>query len=102
MLSNTIQRLFDRIKKGFGGILQIFTGSHDSKIRPFFGIKLHNPKVQFSNVKTIVLEQTTFLQFMEKVDRAVDLAASLIFWGPGPKGPGPGTQLAPRDPRAPP
>ena len=36
------------------------------------------------------------------VDRAIDLAASLIFWGPGAKGPGPGTQLAPRDPGAPP
>ena len=36
------------------------------------------------------------------VDRAVDLAASLIFWGPGAKGPRPGTQLAPRDPGAPP
>ena len=100
MLSNTIQKLFDRIKKGFGGISQIFTGSHDSKIGQFFRMKLHNPKVQFSFVKTIVLEQTTFLQFMEKVDRAVDLAASLIFWGPGHKGSGPRTQLAPRDPGA--
>ena len=38
------------------------------------------------------------------VDRAVavDLAASLICWGPGAKVPLPGTQLAPRDPRAPP
>ena len=35
------------------------------------------------------------------VDRAVDLAPSLIFWGPGAKGPGPGTQLAPRDPIGP-
>ena len=34
------------------------------------------------------------------VDRAVDLAESSIFWGPGDKGPGPGTQLAPRDPGA--
>ena len=36
------------------------------------------------------------------VDRAIDLAASLIFWGPGAWGPGPGTQLAPRDPGGPP
>ena len=36
------------------------------------------------------------------VDQANDLAASLTFWGPGAKGPGPGTRLAPRDPGAPP
>ena len=36
------------------------------------------------------------------VDCAVDLAASLIFWGLGAKGSGPGTQLAPRDPETPP
>ena len=74
--------------------MQIFTGSHDSKIRLFFGIKLHDPKVQFPNVKTIVLKQTTFLQFMEKVDRAVDLALTLLSGAQGPR-------PRPRDPIGP-
>ena len=39
------------------------------------------------------------------VDRAVDLAASFIFWRHVPRAQGqghPGTQIAPRDPGAPP
>ena len=36
------------------------------------------------------------------VDRAVGLAASLIFWDPGGKRPGPGAQSAPKDPGGPP
>ena len=35
------------------------------------------------------------------IDRAVDDDARLSIWGPGSKGPGPVTQLAPRDPGVP-
>ena len=52
----------------------------------------------------IAHERITFGGAVDRaaVDRAVDLAASSVFWGPGAHGPGPGTQLAPRDPGAPP
>ena len=42
------------------------------------------------------------ITFGEAVDRAIDDAAVFRILGLGPKGPGPGTQLAPRDPGAPP
>ena len=38
------------------------------------------------------------ITFCGAVDRAVDLATSLIFWGAAARGPGPGTQLAPTGP----
>ena len=51
-----------------------------------------------------VVERITFGGAVDRSagDRAVDLAASARFWGLGAEGPGPGTQVAPRDPGSPP
>ena len=47
-------------------------------------------------------ERITFVVAVHRaaVDRSIDDAAIFTIWGPGAKGPGTGTQLAPGDPRA--